>query len=83
MKKILLIAGLVFFNFSCKKEATKEDIITYGETIVQTELKEKLYKYASDEFEGRETGMPGQKKAAEYLKNKYDSLGLPSAIEGT
>ena len=31
----------------------------------------KIIIYASDEFEGRNTGQPGQKKAVEYLKSYY------------
>ena len=30
-----------------------------------------MYIYASDEFEGRNTGEEGQKKAVEYLRNFY------------
>lgn len=82
MKKLLLLLALSIVVYSCKKEATKEDIIVYGETIEESQLKTKLYKYASDEFAGRETGMPGQKLAVEYLRAKYDSLGIPPAIEG-
>lgn len=33
---------------------------------------------ASDEFEGRETGKPGQKLAAEYLRNQFQEIGLPN-----
>ncbi|MCB9167074.1 MAG: M28 family peptidase [Flavobacteriales bacterium] len=32
---------------------------------------------ASDEFEGRETGMRGQKLAAEYLRNAFMEMGIP------
>ncbi|MDB4290138.1 M28 family peptidase, partial [Flavobacteriaceae bacterium] len=35
--------------------------------------------YASDEFEGRETGTKGQKIAIEYLKNIYTNLGIAAA----
>lgn len=52
--------------------------VMYASTITQEELKEMLYVYASDEFEGRLTGAPGQKKAVDYLKNKYIEMGLPS-----
>ena len=52
---------------------------TFAETITEAELKEHLYTYASDEFEGRETGEPGQKKAVEYLKAEYERLGIPAA----
>jgi Zn-dependent M28 family amino/carboxypeptidase len=82
MKKTLLLLGVLVVAYSCKKEATKEDIINYSKTITEAELKEHLYTYASDEFEGRNTGEPGQKKAVEYLKNEYEKLGIPSVIEG-
>ena len=51
----------------------------YAESITQAELKDYLYTYASDEFEGRETGQPGQKKAVEYLKAAYQRLGISAA----
>ena len=42
-----------------------------------------MYIYASDEFEGRDTGEPGQKKAVEYLRNYYKSIGVePGDLEG-
>lgn len=50
----------------------------YLETITSAELKEMLYVYASDEMEGRNTGEPGQKKAANYLREKYKSMSIPS-----
>ena len=55
------------------------DPVVYAETITEEELKEHLYTYASDEFEGRETGKPGQKKAVEYLKNNYESMQVEAA----
>lgn len=48
----------------------------YMNTITVKELKEQLYILAADDFEGRETSKPGQKKAAAYLENYYESLGL-------
>ncbi len=90
MKKILLlVAGLVFSCNSAQKTVDKQsepsnvsaDPVAYAETITQDELKEHLYIYASDEFEGRETGTPGQKKAVEYLKSQYEILDIPAAKE--
>ncbi len=81
MKKLLLFVAVSLMVFSCKKEATQEDIITYSNSITQDELKEKLYVYASDEYEGRETGEPGQKKAVEYIENHYEAINIP-AING-
>jgi len=51
----------------------------YAETITEAELKEHLYTYASDEYEGRETGTAGQKKAIAYLKAQYEKMGIPAA----
>ena len=47
------------------------DPVPYGNTITEAELKTHLYTYASDEFEGRDTGEPGQKKAVAYLRDEY------------
>ena len=48
------------------------------------ELKEKMYAYSSDEFEGRGTPSKGQQLAVEYLvdhyKNTKDNLLKPSTI---
>jgi len=82
MKKTALLVSDMFVVLSCKNEATQDDVISYGSTITQEELKEHLYTYASDEFEGRDTGEPGQKMAVEYLKNEYVKLGISPLIEG-
>ena len=82
MKKLFLLSLLFMVAFSCKKEATQEDIINYAGTITQDELKEMLYVYASDEFEGRDTGSEGQKKAVEYIQKFYEDTGIPSVIDG-
>lgn len=47
-------------------------------TITVEELKDHLGKLASDEMEGRETGTPGQKKAAAYLASVFRDLDLPA-----
>lgn len=62
------------------KVAKKVDPTIYGQSITAEELKDMLYIYASDEFEGRKTGEPGQKKAIEYLKNNYISMGIRSPL---
>lgn len=88
MKKLFLLFSVSTMLFSCgtsqNQTATKDTksatVTTYANSITSTELKEALYTYASDEFEGRNTGAPGQKKAVEYLKNHYVSLGVPSAL---
>ncbi|WP_420399412.1 M28 family peptidase [Flagellimonas sp.] len=83
---LLLLFGLQISCNSAQKPVETNTVstsiegpVTYAQTITEEDLKEHLYVYASDEFEGRETGQPGQKKAVEYLKSYYESLGIPAA----
>ncbi|QBA63947.1 M28 family peptidase [Muriicola soli] len=88
MIKYLSIAGL-FLMASCHSTSkttssvtsstTTADPAVYAATITESELKEHLYTYASDEFEGRETGEPGQKMAVDYLRQHYLDLEIPAA----
>lgn len=88
MKNFALSILAVSLSISCtstqQKAAqttpVKNSADTYAATITEPELKEYLYTYASDEFEGRNTGEPGQKKAVEYIKNYYQSIGVPGAM---
>jgi len=48
----------------------------FAAAITAQDLKERLYKVASKEFEGRETGTEGQRKAAAYIENDFKALGL-------
>lgn len=48
----------------------------FQQTITPEDLAAQLYLFSSDYFEGRETGMPGQKLAARYLASQYRKLGL-------
>jgi len=64
---LLIIIGLFSLNSNSQLQKAKK----FAKTITAEELKEHLYVYASDEFEGRNTGAEGQKKAVEYLRNFY------------
>ena len=88
MKKLLSLLAISAFILSCsstqqttaapaKPSMTVSD---FAKSITAAELKEALYVYASDEFEGRDTGEPGQKKAIEFLKQHYVTLNIPAAL---
>lgn len=64
-----------------KKAALKKvaDPSIYANTITIADLKTALYKYASDEFQGRETGAEGQKMAVNFIKEHYEKFGIPAA----
>lgn len=54
----------------------------YAASITPSDLKKHLVIIASDSLEGRDTGSPGQKKAAEYVSKYYKQYGLqPVATE--
>jgi len=73
LKKLLTTVFLlkVVFVFGQREE----EVGRYAETITTTDLKKRLEIIASDEFEGRETGRPGQKKAAAYIRNQFIEFG--------
>ncbi|PHN05631.1 peptidase M28 [Flavilitoribacter nigricans DSM 23189 = NBRC 102662] len=49
-----------------------------AQTITAQDMKRHLSTIASTEFEGRETGTDGQKKAAEYIARYFQKLGIPA-----
>ncbi|NJC25468.1 M28 family peptidase [Neolewinella antarctica] len=49
----------------------------FAATITADDLRDHLTIISDDDMEGRETGQPGQKKAAAYLKGEFVKLGLP------
>ena len=50
--------------------------LKYAETITAKDLRTRLEIIASDDFEGRETGQPGQKKAAKYIRERFQEFGF-------
>ncbi|MFI8380250.1 M28 family metallopeptidase [Leeuwenhoekiella sp. NPDC079379] len=68
---------------SSETSMTDVDPMPFANSITADELKEMLYVYASDEFEGRNTGEPGQKKAVAYLKEYYENQEIASALDST
>ncbi|MCB0755042.1 MAG: M28 family peptidase [Flavobacteriales bacterium] len=47
----------------------------YANTITAKDLRARLEIIASDDFEGRETGQEGQKKAAKYIEERFQEFG--------
>lgn len=85
MKKVLLFS-LAVSLVGCKAQQPRDiadaNPMEYANTITVEELKDHLYTFASDEFMGRDTGEPGQKMAAEYLKTEYKNLDIASPLGG-
>ena len=60
-----------------------QDNLKYAETITVFDLERHLTILASDSLEGRETGKPGQKMAADYIMNHFKNIGIPPYKEKT
>ncbi|MDG1763028.1 MAG: M28 family metallopeptidase [Flavobacteriaceae bacterium] len=76
MKKLLISLFVVPTLIFSQNQWTLTD---YAETITAKELKENLYVYASDYFQGRETGTVGQKRAIDFLQNFYSTHEIDPA----
>lgn len=53
-----------------------ETLLSYQNSITEDFLRHHLSIFAADSMEGRETGTPGERKAAEYLSQQYAQMGL-------
>lgn len=74
---MLAIVGVMGFQSWAQKDSVA---MQYAGTIKAADLERHLMILASDEYEGRETGMPGQKKAAEYIAKHFADLGIQPCV---
>jgi Peptidase family M28/PA domain len=81
--RTLLVAVILVFHVDHLSAQLDTMAMRYAKTITVGELKEHLYELSSDAYEGRETGMPGQKKAAAYIADYYKSLGIAPVVNGS
>ena len=71
MKKyLILILVIPFFSFA-------QENLSYAKSINNKDLYKHIEVLSSDSLEGRETGKPGQKMAAEYIANQFKKIGIP------
>jgi len=93
--KFYIVASILSFIGSCATLSHKEkieniknsiiinqpsQIVSYANTITARELNNHLYQFASTDFEGRNVGNSGHKKASNYLRDYYISQNIPSPI---
>jgi len=83
---LILIAGCSHYSESTRNEdpdssskAATENLYEYSDFITEDLLHNHLSVLAHDSLEGRETGLPGQKKAANYLVEQYRTMALTPA----
>jgi aminopeptidase YwaD len=49
---------------------------SFSPEAIEDRLRTDVYTLASDEMEGRESGTPGEEKAARYIKSRFQEAGL-------
>ncbi|MFM7233097.1 MAG: M28 family peptidase [Flavobacteriales bacterium] len=82
MKRVWI--GLLFFHVNHLFAQQADDVAKrWASTIEAAQLKKHVYTLASDEFEGRETGTPGQERAAAYISTYYESIGMKPVVNGS
>ena len=67
---------------SCGLMVAQTNPSTYADSIQEEELRQLLYVYASDYFEGRDTGSEGQYRAADFIRHFYKKHSIEAA-DGT
>lgn len=87
MKKLPLLASLLAVGTVACAQVAKKPVkavpaTAFAKGITPAELKKHLYIIASDEMEGRETGTPGQYKAARYIADQFKRVGLQPGANG-
>ena len=76
MKKFNILILILSISISCSEE-NKSD--KYAESITSKELSELVYEFASDKFEGRDTGEAGQKLAVNFIRDFYKANNIDKA----
>ena len=78
MKNISPIILVLLIAISCKKHPTtiKNETALKVFEIDSNTVRKHLYTLASDEMEGRGTGTRGIEKAAVYIENEFERIGL-------
>ncbi len=72
IRQILFLSVLSFWLISCS--TTSKVPLTNDQ--IKAKLKMHISTMASDEFEGREAGTEGEKKASDYISKEFKKIGL-------
>ena len=77
--RILLFAIILIIIDSC----ASTHFVSVSDDQLKANIKQHISALASDEFEGRETGMPGEKKASDYIIKEFKNAGIkPKGEDG-
>jgi len=78
-----LIVLIFAFFLAMGSNAQDKKAVKFSKSITKADLYDQLLVLTADSLEGRETGEPGQKKAAAYIASEFKRYGLqPIVPEG-
>ncbi len=77
MKQLFLLISAIILITACQSESPADKTAV---NITKKSLIGPIEKMASDEFEGRGTGSPGQEKTVDYLVSKFEEYGLQGGM---
>lgn len=80
LKKIFSLLIVSIYLSSCLGQEDKGK--KFADLITPQSASKHLHIIASDDFEGRETGQPGAEKAAAYIADEFEKIGLSGPING-
>ncbi len=81
MKRAFIYTSLVLL-MGCTAVAQNRDAIKFSQTINKDNAYKHLSVLASDEYEGRGTGVKGGWMAADYIKAFFKEIGLKGPVSG-
>jgi len=81
--KFIALTSLVILSFPAISQKKAPNPKPYAATITAEDLKRHLLIVASAEMEGRDTGTPGERKAAAYIENQLKSSKLQPGKDGS
>lgn len=92
MKKYILLSSISVFALSLFQCQSPQTVVNQGpspekalyyDRISSDSIQKSLLVLTADSLEGRRTGEPGQRKAAQYLANYYKRLGIDMPPQAT
>lgn len=82
LRSLLLMLALIYAG-SLLAQRPDKTAQRFAATITQADLSRHLYIIAGPDMEGRETGMPGLRKAADYLIEQFRKAGTLPGNNGS
>ncbi len=81
MKKLFVaLVTLLIFNLALAQSSNPRK---FAKTITVEDLESRLAVLAADSLEGRDTGTRGQKKAARFIAEHFQQIGISAPVDGS